>query len=120
VTLTPPNTLPDPAALSPEGREEWRRFYPAYLAACQAVWQMGYDAGWTAAEADMAALWADVARRVRAMANQPTWHELRRERGDEDVSTPRPGDFTGYGMAAVERLRAADQRAKTSSERKAA
>jgi hypothetical protein len=115
--LSPPGVLPDPATLSPEARAEFARFYPAYIAACQAVWQMGYDAGREAAEADMAAVWAETARKVRALATQPTHAEVVAARL---TSPPRPEDFPGRGMDAVERIRAAEQRAKPSSEGKAA
>lgn len=61
----------------------------------------GYQLGYAAAEADMAAAWTPVAERVQASAGQASRQQLLAARGEYPTpgggyrTRPRPGDYPG-------------------------
>ena len=85
-------------------RSAWREAY-------RAGWDAGFRRGWAASDEATAETWRPLAERVRRMAGRKTWEQILAARGSVEIapgeyrSAPRPGDFQGIGMDAVERLR---------------
>jgi hypothetical protein len=97
------STDPVAAALEEADHAEAETRYRLQLARemYQAGWRDGHDAGRRDAEADMAARWAETARRVVQITRGPTHAELEERRwgpgGRAHFADPRPGDFPGRG-----------------------
>ncbi len=69
----------------------WRDCYATMRALAADDWQ----AGWNAAEDDMAAEWAEVARKVRALGSPDARSFDERRTAELAACKPKPGDFPG-------------------------